>query len=110
MRNSMEKKQSFVRVWTKLDVEDVENHLMLIEDLYGSCAKCKKLGLNYLKDKSCPSCKTEFKYVATNLKNTGDIVKIVQRMQTNNINLKLIEREDYNKAHAKDALNDLFKS
>jgi hypothetical protein len=105
----MESKKSFVRIWSSVDTEEIENHLMLIEDLYGSCGKCKKLGLNYLKDKICPSCNTVFKYVATNIKNQGEIIKILQRIQTNNLNLKLIEREDYNKAHAKDALNNLFK-
>jgi hypothetical protein len=105
-----EKKTSFIRVWAKLDAEEVEKHLLLIDDLYGSCGSCKKLGLNYLKDKSCPSCKTTFKYIATKLKAPEDIIKILQRMQTNNIDLILVERDDYTKAQAKDALKDLFKT
>jgi predicted metal-binding protein len=101
---------NFVRVWKELDTEEVEKQLLLVEDLYGTCANCKKLGLNYLKDKSCPSCNTTFKYIATTLKNPADISKLLNRMKTSNINLILIERDDYKKAQAKDALKDLFKS
>ncbi len=101
---------NFVRVWKELDTEEVEKHLLLVEDLYATCANCKKLGLNYLKDKVCPSCSTTFKYIATTLKNPGDITKLLNRMKASNINLTLIEREDYKKAQAKDALKDLFKS
>ena len=94
----------------RLNTEEVEKQLLLVEDLYGTCANCKKLGLNYLKDKSCSSCGTIFKYIATSLKNQADIQKLLNRMKTNHIDLILIERDDYKKAQAKDALKDLFKS
>jgi len=105
----MSEKKRFVRVWTEINVEEIEKHLILIEDLYGTCGNCKKLGLNYLKDISCPACGTRFKYAATSIKNPAEIVKILNRIQTAGLNLKLIEREDYNKAQAKDALGTLFK-
>lgn len=71
----MADKKTFVRVWTAFDPIDVKKHLLLIDDLYGSCANCKQLGLNYLKDKECPGCKTVFKYVTTNLKGMDDVKK-----------------------------------
>ena len=49
----MADKKTFVRVWTAFDPVEVKKHLLLIDDLYGSCANCKQLGLNYLKDKEC---------------------------------------------------------
>ncbi len=101
---------NFVRVWKELDTEEIERHLLLVEDLYATCGNCKKLGLNYLKDKVCPGCNTIFKYAATTLKNPSDISKLLNRMKTNQLNLTLIERDDYKKAQAKDALKDLFKS
>lgn len=104
-----ESKKSFVRVWVELSPEEVDDHLLLIEDLYGSCNKCKKLGLNYLKDKTCPACGTDFQYVATKLKDKGEIIKILGRLKSQNSNLQLIEREDYTQAQARDALKDLFK-
>jgi len=101
---------NFVRIWKELNTEEVEKQLLLVEDLYGTCANCKKLGLNYLKDKTCSSCGTTFKYIATTLKNPSDIQKLLNRMKSNNIDLIMIERDDYKKAQAKDALKDLFKS
>ncbi len=106
----MADKKTFVRVWTSLDPNDIKKHLLLIDDLYGSCANCKQLGLNYLKDKECPGCKTSFKYVTTNLKGLEDVKKILNRIQELNLKLTLIEKEDYLQATAKDAVKDLFKS
>jgi len=101
---------NFVRIWKELDTEEVEKKLLLVEDLYGSCASCKKLGLNYLKDKTCPGCGTTFKYIATTLKNLGEVQKLLNRMKSNQIDLIMIEREDYKKAQAKEGFKDLFKS
>jgi len=89
-------------------VDEIKKKLLLIEDLYGSCANCKQLGLNYLKDKSCPGCKTVFKYMATRLKNPGEISKILSRIEAEKLDLKLIDREDFDRAAAKDVLGGLF--
>ena len=106
----MADKKTFVRVWTSLDPSEIKKHLLLIDDLYGSCANCKQLGLNYLKDRECPGCKTSFKYVTTNLKGMEDVKKILNRIHELNLSLTLIEKEDYLQATAKDAVKDLFKS
>ncbi len=98
-----------IRVWTNLDISEVRQHLMLIEDLYGSCGNCKQLGLNYLKDKTCPGCGATFRFLATNLKNPADSFKILGRLAQEGLSLKLIDRSDYDRATAKDALGDLFK-
>jgi len=101
-------KKRNIRVWTAMDVDEIKKKLLLIEDLYGSCANCKQLGLNYLKDKSCPGCKTVFKYMATRLKNPGEISKILSRIEAEKLDLKLIDREDFDRAAAKDVLGGLF--
>ncbi|HMV40978.1 MAG TPA: hypothetical protein PK079_26205 [Leptospiraceae bacterium] len=103
-------KKSYIRVWSAFDVNEIKRHLLLIDDLYGSCANCKQLGLNYLKDKECPGCKTVFKYIATNLKGIEDVKKILNRIQDMNLQLTLIEKEDYIHSTAKDAVKDLFKN
>ena len=105
----MADRKNHIRVWKTLDVEEIKKHLLLIDDLYGSCANCKQLGLNYTKDKICPGCKTNFKYIATNLKKQEDIKKILNRIETDKLDLILIEKEDYTLANAKDAAKDLFK-
>jgi hypothetical protein len=84
---------SYIRVWNELEIESVKKHLLLIDDLYGTCANCKQLGLNYTKDKICKGCKTEFKFVATSITRADEIQKILNRI----------------KSEAKDQARDLFK-
>jgi hypothetical protein len=105
----MADRKNHIRVWKSFDIDEVKKQLLLIDDLYGSCANCKQLGLNYTKDKICPGCKTNFKYIATNLKKSEDIKKILNRIETDKLDLILIEKEDYILATAKDAAKDLFK-
>lgn len=104
-----EKPAQSVRVWQSLDMETVKKHLLLVDDMYGACASCKQIGLNYLKDSSCPSCKTEFKYLATSMKNPADITKILNRIKKEGFKFTVIDREDYERASAKDSIGGLFK-
>ena len=105
-----EKEHNSIRVWKELDINEIKNHLLLIDDMYGVCAKCKQIGLNYLKDKSCPSCKTAFKYLASSLKNPAAVSKILNRIKTDSLSFTLIDRDDYDRAVAKDSIGGLFKS
>ncbi len=98
-----------VRVWQQLDLNTLKQHLLLIDDLYGTCAACKQIGLNYLKDKSCSGCGTEFKYLATRLKDPAETGKILRRIEKEKLGLTLIDREDYEKAMAEKNIGSLFK-
>ena len=100
----------YIRVWKQMDGEAIKKQLLYIDDLYGTCGNCKKLGLNYLKDKKCPECGTIFKYLATKITNPGEVGKILARIQKENLDLTLIEREDFEKSNARDAVRDLFKT
>lgn len=98
-----------IRVWTSLNLREVRQHLLLIDDLYGSCANCRQIGLNYTKDKKCSNCSTHFRYVATRLKDPAAIAKILRRLRSEGLELQLIDREDFERSSAKDALQDLFQ-
>ncbi|EQA44219.1 hypothetical protein LEP1GSC050_3270 [Leptospira broomii serovar Hurstbridge str. 5399] len=100
----------YIRVWKKMSVSEVTSHLLIIDDLYGTCGNCKHLGLNYTKDRSCPKCGSKFKYLATNLKAPGEIAKVLARIEKEGMEFILIDREDYTQSKAKDAVKDLFKS
>jgi len=104
-----EKKLRSIRVWQEIDVSTIKKHLMLIDDMYGSCANCKKIGLNYLNDSTCPQCNTTFKYLATGLKNPGVISKILARIKSDSLPFTLIDRDDFERASAQDAAGNLFK-
>lgn len=106
----MDSQGSYIRVWNKLNLDEVSKHLLLIDDLYGTCGNCKHLGLNYTKDKTCPNCQTEFRYIGTSSKNPSDIQKILARIEKDGLEFLLIDREDFNRSRTKDAAKDLFKS
>ena len=99
---------SFVRVWQKLSIVEVRKHLLLIDDLYGSCANCKQIGLNFLKDYKCPQCGVVFRYLATRLKNPAESTKILSRIETEGLPFILIDRDDYDRAQAGDQFGGLF--
>lgn len=100
-------KRRHIRIYQDIDIDEVKKHLMLIDDLYGSCANCKNLGLNFVKDRTCPQCNTTFEYLAT--RSPSETGKILARIRHENLPLKLIDRGDYDKASATDALGNLFK-
>ncbi|MCU0824077.1 MAG: hypothetical protein MUF77_05495 [Leptospira sp.] len=104
------KNTKFVRVWRKLAVEEIKKQLLYIDDLYGTCGNCKRLGLNYLKDKKCPDCGIQFKYLATKVNNTAEVGKILSRIEKEGLDYILIEREDFERSNAADAARDLFKT
>lgn len=108
MESENPRNQKSVRVWQNLKVDEVRQHLLLVDDLYGSCGNCKQLGLNYLKDSKCSGCGTTFRYLATKLHNPADVAKILNRINKESLKLTVIDRDDFERAEAKDAINNLF--
>jgi Zn finger protein HypA/HybF involved in hydrogenase expression len=100
-------KEIYIRSWIKKDITEVTRHLLIIDDLYGMCANCKQPGLNFVKDKQCPQCKTEFLYLA--VRNKNEIAKILNRIEWEKLPYIVIEKEDWEKAVAKKSMDSLFQ-
>ena len=98
-----------VRVWQNLNVDEVRQHLILVDDLYGSCGNCRQLGLNYVKDAQCSGCGTTFRYLATKLRSPGEVARILKRIESDGLKLTVIDREDFERAAAHDSVSNLFK-
>lgn len=109
MKEQPKQSHKFMRVYREMEPDKIKRQLMIIDDLYGSCAACGQLGLNFTRDRVCPGCKTTFAYVMTKLKNPADIHKILARIKTDGLSLTMIEKDDYDRTSARDALGDLFK-
>ncbi len=99
--------ESYIRIWKQVDLKEITKHLMIIDDIYGMCANCKEIGLNFVKNTKCPKCGTNFLYLTT--KNYKEIPKILKRIQLENLPYTLLEKEDWEKASSKNALNSLFQ-
>lgn len=53
----------YIRVAQELDFDDVSKHLLVAGDLTGDCFSCRAFGINYAREKYCPGCKTDFRYM-----------------------------------------------
>lgn len=53
----------YIRVAQEMNYEDVSKHLLVVGDLTGDCFACRAFGIDYAKEKYCPGCKTDFRYI-----------------------------------------------
>ena len=97
-----------VRIWQEVNVSDITGNIVLVDDKFGHCPNCKKIGIE-LKDLThCPSCNTEFKFVSSKEAKNGKR-DIVLRALKKLPNMKFVDYDDYEHALSKDKLDDLFK-
>lgn len=98
--------KQYLRIYSQLDIDEVRKHLLLVDDLYGSCANCRHVGLNYTKDVKCPQCGAEFRYLATRI--PSETPKILARLEQDGRKVTVIDRDDWEKATARNNLSGLF--
>ncbi len=93
----------FIRVWQKVDINDISKHLLMVGSATGDCSSCRELGINYSAAKACPKCGTEFRYIASRAK---EIKKIKEKRP----DLVFIDFEDYKKMMGLAQARGLFGS
>lgn len=93
----------YIRVWEYLDVTDVSSHLLIVGESTGDCSNCRTLGIDYAEAKTCPSCKTLFKYIASRTKEAA-------RLKTKRPDLICIDFDDYRKITGSMKARNLFDS
>ena len=86
--------QRFIRIYKKLDVNEVGRHLMIYGALSASCANCKTLGLK-IDTLKCPQCQTDFKYIS--FQNVKDHLPKMQRLHDERPELIFVDYEDFKK-------------
>ena len=84
----------FLRVYTKLDLQDVREHMLIFGDLTASCSKCNALDLKFEAPK-CPGCQTDFKYIS--FRNVKSHMAKLPRIKESQPNLIIIDFEDYSR-------------
>ena len=84
--------QRFIRIYKKLDITEVQNHILILGDLSGICGKCQHLGLK-VDSPQCPACRGEFKYIAfRNIKNHLPKMKTINETRPDII---FVDYDDY---------------
>jgi len=97
----------YMRVWKELKVEDVQNHIIMVEDKFGHCPGCKQIGIELKELKNCPGCGREFKYV-TSKDARGGKTDIVSRTRKKLPDLNFVDYDDYERVTGKKKAESLF--
>ncbi len=100
----MDKK--LIRTWTDIDIDEVEEHLLVVGDLLASCAKCSTLDLKP-DAKTCSKCETTFKYIA--FRNPEENIPKILKMKEANKDLIFIDYADFKKITGSMKARKFFK-
>ena len=97
----------YIRVWKEIDIEDVKNHIIMVEDKFGHCPGCKQIGIELKELKKCPGCGRAFKF-ATSKDARGGKVDIVVRTRKKLPDLVFVDYDDYERVTGKKKAESLF--
>ena len=101
----------YLRIWQSCDIAEVTKHLLIVGDITADCAACRELGIEYASAKSCPQCKTVFRFIAA--RNTGPLDRdrggTVKRIKDRRPDLTFIDYDDYKNITGKQNARDFFK-
>jgi hypothetical protein len=96
-----------IRTIKEFDLDEVSRHLLVVGDLTGDCFNCKELGLDYLKIKSCPKCKTEFRFITSRKSNIAGL-KPLSDLHKRRPDLVCIELYDFKQHKDREKAKDFF--
>lgn len=89
--------EDFLRIWMKLNLEEVKNHLLVIGELSGECFSCHKVGIKN-EEKECPQCGRKFKYIGFRRKVDASLIKKFKEIHPE---MTFIDFEDFKKVFSK---------
>ena len=100
----------FLRIWSEVDIKDIQDKIIIVDGISGYCPGCKEIGIKLLDLRSCPKCNREYKYVTSkDVKSGAKVNEIVLRIKNKLPNLTFVDYEDYERAITKKKGESLFK-
>jgi len=106
---SKEEGMGLARIWTEIDIKDIENHIVVVDDIYGFCPGCREMGIKLENLKKCPKCGHEFKYVTARDARGKRGIEMAARVKRKLPELTFIDYDDYERLTGKDKAAGLFK-
>ena len=102
--------ESWIRVWTRKDISDVQKHLLIIGDTLADCASCREIGLDLKTAKRCPGCQAEFRYVTSRRfeSHPSERFQIIKHLSESRSDLTWIDYEDYRKITGRQQAREFF--
>ncbi len=98
-----------IRIWTEIDIQEIDSHIIMVDDTLGYCHKCKTIGIDIRDIKKCPSCGREIRYV-TSTEAKGGRPEIVSRIRKKLPHLAFVDYDDYIRLTGKKKAESLFKA
>lgn len=99
----------YFRVGCEMAYEDVVKHLLVVGELMGDCFSCRHVGIDYVREKYCPQCKTDFKYISyrkgADAITTGAIARLCQKRP----DLTYVEYKDIKEIADRQKVKNIFK-
>lgn len=96
----------YARVAREFDFDDVSKHLLVVGELKGDCFSCRQIGIDYSREKYCPGCNTDFKYITYRKPADG---AMITRLVNRRPDLIYIEYSDVKDLSDKQKAKDFFK-
>ncbi len=99
----------FFRIAQEIEYDNVAKHLLVVGELTGDCFNCRAIGIDYSREKYCPECNTDFKYISyrreASLINSASIARLCQKRP----DLVYIEYSDIKEIADKLKVKNIFK-
>lgn len=99
-----------IRIWQEADIKDIQEHIVMVDDLFGFCPGCKTPGLKLQDISKCPNCGRQFKYVTSKDARGNKSFETVMRLKKKLPQLVFVDYDDYEKLSSKNKAADLFKN
>jgi hypothetical protein len=98
----------YMRIWKEIDINQVKEHIIMVDDQLGFCPNCKKIGIELKTLGDCPSCGRKFKFVSSKEAKNGRS-DIVMRIKKKLPDLQFVDYDDYERITGKKKAESLFK-
>ena len=98
-----------MRVWTEVNLQEVEDHIIIVDDKFGFCPGCREIGIKIEGVTACPKCGRALKYVTARESKGPRGFEMVGRVRRKLPHLTFVDYDDYERLTGKKKAEGLFK-
>lgn len=99
-----------IRVARELEFEDIKKHLLIVGELTGDCFSCRQVGIDYSREKYCPQCKTDFRFISYRKSMGSATAAQVAKISARRPDLTYVEYNDIKEISDRQKAKNIFKS
>ncbi|MCK4882748.1 MAG: hypothetical protein KAS92_06970 [Candidatus Omnitrophica bacterium] len=98
--------QKFIRVYKKMNIDEIKQHLLIYGDLSAQCANCQAMDLK-LDMTACPKCEAEFKYIT--FRNVRNHLPKLQKINEATPDIQFVDFDDYKRSVSEMKARDFLR-